>query len=109
MPTYPHLSFSGNPDPYPHISPKPPSEFSLFVQSLSFKMVFRCMVELMVTHRPRKPASVTARRTHSPAAASLTTEEILQELRRLRAASKDMYRQLVKRAHEELAAEEAAC
>lgn len=65
----------------------------------------------MVIHRPRKPTPDRPRRTvasFSPAPAALTTEEIVQELHRLRAASRDMYRQLVKRAHEELAAKEAA-
>jgi hypothetical protein len=64
----------------------------------------------MVTHC--KPTPIRPRRTgisFSPAPDTLTTEEILQEIHRLRAASRDMYRQLVERANEELAAEEAAC
>lgn len=64
----------------------------------------------MVTHS--KPTPIRPRRTvvsFSPAPSTLTTEEILKEIQRLRAASRDMYRQLVERANAELASEEAAC
>lgn len=59
-----------------------------------------------------KPTPIRSRRTvvsFSPAPSTLTTEEILKEIQRLRAASRDMYRQLMERANEELAAEETAC
>lgn len=59
-----------------------------------------------------KPTPIRSRRTVvslSPAPSTLTTEEILKEIQRLRAASRDMYRQLMERANEELAAEETAC
>ena len=39
---------------------------------------------------------------------ALTTDEILKEIRLLRAASSDLYRQLIQRANEERLAESAA-
>jgi hypothetical protein len=49
--------------------------------------------------------SATGRTAVQPA---LTTDEILKEIRRLRAASSDLYRQLIERAHEERTAKGAA-